>query len=296
MAKKVLIIVSSILIIISVLCACGSLTDYSSDNTTSGGETQEIKIPCPSLTPLVLYEDDALTVIINGLEYNRAFKTYVVKASIENHSDYTISYSTNWIDVNGYTISTLVYGDVYSGKTADADFGFPVDELLLAGINSIQEISFELDCYYDDTNEVICKLTPTLQTSDYGSYTETYDFEGVEVYNTEKYKIRIKPNNTPTLNHPIIIYVENNTDTPMIVNYDNIAINEQMVMTFLSGPYVLPHSHRIEIINMVYFDHTPDISNLFSFASAFSILPYRADGSFSTADEIEVPAISIALS
>ena len=292
MKKKVHIIIVSVLLIVFTLSSCGNLNESISDNST---QNEKLKIQCPTLTPSVLYEDDVLTVTIDGLEYNKSFKTYIVKAKIENHSDYTISYSANWIDINGYTISALVFGDVYGGKFAEADIGFHIDELLVAGINNIQEISFELNFYYKDTNETICKLSPTLQTSDYGLYTETYDFDGEEVYNTENCKIKIKPNDNPTVINPIIIYVENKTDNPIIINYDNIALKDQMVMTFMSGPYVLPHSHRIEVINIVYFDSTPDISNLSSFTSEFSIMPYRADGSFSTADIIKVPAISIAL-
>ena len=279
--KKTIIV---ILVMLSVLLLCGF-----------SNSSQKLTIPCPSLEPSVIFENDFVAIRVNGLEYNDWYDTYVVKMDIENKGEKTITYYLNRVDVNGYTISALLLGDIYGGMSANADFGFPVDELLLAGIKKIQEISFTVECSYDETNETVCDASTTLKTSDYGTYEETYEFEGEEVYKSEKYRITIKPNKQPSITHPIIIYVENNTDTPMIMSYDNIAINKQMLVSFQSGPYVLPHSHRIEEVYVMLFDETPDLGVLSSFTSAFWIQPYQADGGFTTADIIEIPPATITL-
>ena len=243
----------------------------------------------------IIVDDDTLTITINGLEYNKSYNTYVVKMDIQNNSSKTIEYSLDWVNVNGYTLSALLFGDVYGGMSANADFGFPADEMNDAGIQNIQEISFELLCKDADTDTEIYKLSPTLKTSDFGETEQSFDFSGEEIYNDGNYRICIKPNSTPSINHPVVIYVENNTDTSMILMYDNVAINNQMILSLQSGPYVLPHSHRVETTTLNFLDKTPDVGDLVSFTSGFSIQPYYADGGFSTADLIEVPAATIPL-
>ena len=296
--KKIAILVA-IAIVFSSFCGCGVTVrpSYSSSpSVTTSNSSPNLSIPCPSIDAAVLYDDETVTVSVSGMEYNKSYKTYVVKMDIQNHSDQTISYYLSRVDVNGYTISALLLGDIYGGMSADADFGFPVDELKLAGIKNIQRITFTLTCRYDETEDVICEITPTLATSDDGACAETYEFLGTEVYGTDAYTIRIMPNSSPSVTHPIIIYVENNTDAPMIVTYDNIALNNKMVLTSLTGPYVLPHSHRIEEITLTFFGEKPEIDKLTSFTSSFSICPYRIDGSFSTGDMIEVSPVTVSFS
>lgn len=296
--KKTAVVVA-IAIVFSLFSGCGVTVrpSYSSSVSVSNStSSQNLSIPCPSIDDVVLYDDETVTVTVNGMEYNKSYKTYVVKMDIQNHSDQTISYYLSRVDVNGYTISALLLGDIYGGMSADADFGFPVDELKLAGIKNIQQITFTLTCRYDETDEIICEITPTLSTSDDGAYTESYEFSGDEVYRTDAYTIRIMPNRTPSITHPIVIYVENNTDAPMMVSYDNIALNDKMVLTSLTGPYVLPHSHRVEEITLVFIGEKPEIDKLTSFSSSFSILPYRIDGSFSTGDVIEVSPVTVSFS
>ena len=70
----------------------------------------------------------------------------------------------------------------------------------------------------------------------------------------------------------------------------------KMVFTTMSGPYVLPHSHRVEEIMLTFFGEEPDSDKITSFTSGLSICPYRIDGSFSTGDTIEVPPFTVSFS
>lgn len=296
---KKITIVLAIAVVLSLLYRCGvsDRPSYpSSVSDSSSSSSSNLSIPCPSIENAVLYDDETVTITVSGMEYNKSFMTYVVKMDIQNHSDQTISYYLNRVDVNGYTISALLAADIYGGMSADADFGFPINELKFAGIKNIQQITFTLTCLYDETDEIICEITPTLKTSDDGTYAETYEFLGDEVYSTEEYTVLVKPNSAPSIKHPIIIYVENNTDVPLIIMYDDIALNNKMVFTTMSGPYVLPHSHRVEEIMLTFFGEEPDIDKITSFTSGLSICPYRIDGSFSTGDTIEVPPFTVSFS
>lgn len=249
--------------------------------------------PCPGIDETVIYDSEIITITVIGMEFNSTYKTYVVKTIIQNHSDRTISYSLDWVNVNGYTIGALVFGDVYGGMEATADFGFARDELQLAHIQAIQEVSFTFDCKYDDSGETICSASTTLLTSDYGTQTEEYSVSGTEVYSSDDYTIVIAPTNNPSVRHPFEILVENHTDCPVAIMYDDIAINTQMVADYMSGPYALPNSRRIEIVNIVYFGDEPEIESIEFVSLRLNILPYRSDGSFSTADVIEVPETTI---
>lgn len=285
-----------VLILLLSFCGCSIVPEQ--DPSTSSADTsaeQPKKASCPTIDETIIYDDEVLTISVTGMEYNSAFKTYVVKTSIQNHSDETVSYSLNWANVNGCTISALVFGDIYAEKVASADFGLPQDELQLAGIESIQEISFTFVCRYDDSNEMICEASAALQTSAYGEADAEYSFEGVEAYASADYRILLAPYSKPSVKHPIVICVENRTDRPLALLYDGVALNDQMVTQLMSGPYVLPNTRRIEVMTITYFENEPEIDTIESATLSFRLIPYRSDGSFSTADTINIPTVSIAV-
>lgn len=291
--KQMTALLITILLLLS-LYGCAIITEPS--ESTSSAETrveQPKKSACPTIDETVIYDREELTIKVTGMEYNSAFKTYVVKTSIQNHSDETISYSLNWANVNGYTISALVFGDIYGGKAAFADFGLPQDELQLAGIKSIQEISFTFKCKYGDRDELICEVPATLRTSAYGETVTEYSFDGTEAYLSDEYRILIAPYSNPTVDHPLVICVENRADHPVLLSYEGVALNEQMVTQLMSGPYVLPNSRRIEVMTIAYFGNEPKIDTIESATLSFQLTPYHSDGSFSTADTIMIPVISV---
>ncbi len=96
-----------------------------------------------------------------------------------------------------------------------------------------------------------------------------------------------------------MIYFENNTDYPASFTYDNIAINNKMVMSSMTGSYALPHSCRVERMELYYYDYfgnEQDLDAIDSVTLGFEIIPSRPDGRISSADFIEVQPVTVPFS
>ena len=247
----------------------------------------------PKITDTVIYDSEELTITAKSLEYDSHYDSYLLLTNIQNHSPRTISYELDHAIVNGYTISTWAFGDIYNYTEANVEIWFPHDEIQIAGIKAIQEIKFVLKCSHKDDNTIICRASADLKTSDYGVITEEYNFDGVEVFATDDYRIMLAPNDNPTTSHPLIVYVENNTDNIVMLSYDSIAMNNLMVMEWITGAYVLPMSRRIEEMNLFYFGNEPEIDVIDSVTLQIVLTPSKIDGSFSSANTIEIPPVTI---
>ena len=253
-------------------------------------------IPCPSIEKTVIYDDDVLTITVKGMKKDRLFDAYDVQLLITNHSDRTISYWSQYAEVNGYTIGiTTMFQDIFAGKSANVNVGLDKDSLKMAGIKRIQDIVLNLRCHYEDEDDSICDLVYPLTTSDAGAYEESYEFAGVEIYNTDDYRIVMCANDRVTESEPAIIYIENRTDRELGITFDNIALNDVMVSSTTYGPHVLPHSHAVSVVHILYFGEKPEIDNIDSVTTALTLIPYREDGGFSSAEWIDVPPVTVPL-
>ena len=66
-----------------------TIKDLEKDNSIvykyiSGSYSQNLSIPCPSIEPSAIYENEVVSIKVNGLEYNKTWDTYVVKMNIQN--------------------------------------------------------------------------------------------------------------------------------------------------------------------------------------------------------------------
>jgi len=246
----------------------------------------------PEISKTIIHDDEILTITVTGMEYDPLYNTYNINTVIQNHSHDTISYFLNGARVNGYTISTFARGDIFGETESKTAVCLSRDALQLAGIKSIQEIRFSFECSYEEQDEPYCTVSATLPTSLYSDEMDIPVFEGIEAYASDDYRILVAPYAAPSVEQPLIVYIENRTDTPLLLSYDGVAINKQMVETFSSGPYVLANSRYVEVRTIAYFGDEPDIDVIDSVTIAFQICPYQKDGSFSTADVIEVPPVT----
>lgn len=275
-----------VVILITVVIGFNFLFNNSDSSESS-------KTDLPTISASTIYSDKAVVIKATGMQYNSTWDTYVVKVDIKNNSAKTISFSVSNAVVNGYTILTSCYGEIYSGMNRVAEVGLSSDEISLAGISKICEIKFTIECSYDDTDAEICKAEADLKTSNYGSYTQSYDFNGTEIYNSNGLRILARTNGSTNIKNPLILYIENNTNKKILFSYKGVAYNNTMVSDMQSGTLVQPNSHRVAEMKMIFLDKEPDISSINTISFILGILPYRSDGGFSTADMIESDVITI---
>lgn len=276
-----------LLAFICLLTGCMGTADI---KETSGNETT---LHCPEIEETTLIDNEDVTITIDKLEYSAIYDMYAMETHIQNHSTRTLNYSSKCANVNGYTISALALGDVYGGMEADVQIGLPRQELQLADIKAIQEIGVEIECVYDDNGDSAGYAAGTILTSAYGTYTQEHSFTGTEAYNTADYRIVVAPSENPTVESPVIVFIENHTDFPIMLFYDSIAINQKMAVSYMSGPYVMPHSCRLEQLDTSLFGNNLEEEAVETTTLSFVILPYRPDGNFSTADTIETPTVTV---
>lgn len=265
-----------------------------SSKPSSGGSTEKEDV-LPTISKQVIYEDDTVIVRINGLEYQKYYGDYyyIVRATLKNKSEETIHYSSEVADVNGYSIDAFAYGDIYAGMTTDADLYLSKDLIELAGIKKIQTVKGEFVISEPEDYEEICVVPIDLKTSANGEYQETYGYEGgTTSVNNNDYNIVLLPLNKPTINKPLGVYIENKTDYTITVSYQNIALNNQMVAQLMSGFRVLPHSHAVRIMEVLYYGDEPNIKTVEDATVGFYIIPIIG-GHINTGNAIEIPGATV---
>lgn len=260
-------------------------------NKYSDSENSDSKYP--EIKEQEVYADDIVSVTASGIDYDDLWDCYIINLNIKNKSSIDIYYEINQAIVNGYTINTMSFGSVYAGMEANCEFGLPKDEIENTGIKKIMEVSFKLELSDDAKNEHIENIDISLQTSTYGSYVETYDFDGEEVYNENGIRILAAPNPKFSVSSPLILFIENSSDRIVMIDYEDLAYNNTMISELQTGPFVLPHSYRLEKMNIFFFGDEPQIDTVEKVTLKFSILPIRSDGSFSTGDIIDTAPITI---
>ena len=120
-----------------------------------------------------------------------------------------------------------------------------------------------------------------------------YNFDGEEVYNENGIRILAAPNPNFSASSPLILFIENSSDCTVMIDYEDLAYNNTMISELQTGPFVLPHSYRLEKMNIFFFSDEPQIDTVEKVTLKFSILPIRSDGSFSTGDIIDTAPITI---
>lgn len=241
----------------------------------------------PSIPAETVYSENGITIETKKFEYNKSWGGYyAVDASITNKSAVDVYYEVEYVKVNGFQIPTLTFGDVYSGMTADVEISMDPDNLKLANIEHIMEIEFCIRLSESDNNRnVIDTPIVVIASSDADKYEQSYDFNGQEVYNAGGIRIlaRLGESNEK---FPVLLFVENNSGKTLSFTYDNVAINNKMVIEMMSGGQVI--SPAIQVVEMnrtlltMWNDDVPQNKDISVIDFKLSFMPIESDGSFST--------------
>lgn len=245
--------------------------------------------------PSLIYDSNGIKVTYKGLTEDKTWKTHVINLEIVNNSKDDISYAVSHIKVNGFSIDALAFADIYSGAKATAQIGFAKSDIALANINPIKEMLFDLKLENKNTDDVIDVVPVSIKTSAYDGKESPFVFtNGTEVYKGNGLTLFARPNDKTSVRHPLTFYVINDTDRAVALNYDNVAYNDEMVMSMHSGPYIMPHSKKVFDMAIYFFDPL-EITEINKVKMAFTVCPYRNDGSFTSADFYDTPAFTIGL-
>lgn len=142
-----------------------------------------------TLAETVLYDQDGVRITATGLDM-QAVLGPELSFQVENNTQQNLVVQPEWCTVNGYMMSDLFSADVAAGKKANDTMYFPSSSLERCGIDTVTDIAMELKILDGETYQTLATTgTVTLQTSAAGSYTQTYDDSGEEIYNANGIRV-----------------------------------------------------------------------------------------------------------
>lgn len=208
-------------------------------------DAQEVILP-----ETVLYDQNGIRITATGLTTDSLLGPEL-NLLVENDSAQNILVQPDYCMVNGYMMDGLLSTDVAAGKKANDSVDFLRNVLTRCGIETITDIELALVISDGDTWQTLYETGPvTLQTSAASTYTQTYDDSGEEIYNQNGIRVVAKSVDDDLFGKGIRFYLENNTDTAVAVNAENVSVNGYM-MTDLFYSDLAPHSHALDSLTLL---------------------------------------------
>lgn len=165
---------------------------------------------------------------------------YTVNVRCENRSDRTLMFSWDECAVNGWAVDPFWAEEVSAGNRANSRIVFSRDELERCGIQSVDEISFELRVYdsddwtADDVAEAEFAIYPTgLNPSQVRIPARTPKEGEYSVVDSSRCAFIIESADPDgIMGYTLTCYLENRTDDDLMFSWDDVAVNGMMTDPF----------------------------------------------------------------
>lgn len=201
----------------------------------------------------VLVDEKDVKITLKTLD-NSSWFGPELKILIENNSDKNLLFSIENACVNGYMNNASLYASVSAGKKANEEISLSQTDIEACGITTIAcvEVCFDIsDEEYDDylNTDLI-----TIKTSADEGYDYTFNDSGEVAYDEGGVKIVVKglaDNNL--FGAGVVFYIENNSDTDVLITSDNVSVNGFMVDDLLYCT-VLAGRHAVDTSTLMSSD------------------------------------------
>lgn len=199
------------------------------------------KVESYSLTKTVIVDDENCTFIIKEIKET----SYSVQLSVfcENKTDKRLMFSLDNVVVNGYMNDPFWATEVAAGKKANQTIEFYTDSVIGYSFNQIDELRFDL-LVYDSENWEAHRLVddsfvvyPTGLSADTFVRPERvpYDNETVIVNDENGTFIICATDPDSAYGYTVTVFIENKTDSTMMVSWDDVSVNDYMADPFWGG-------------------------------------------------------------
>lgn len=258
--KSRLFVISVIAVFMIMAVACGSTgtkkeiigsednskvnTDVNKTNTSDTSEnTDTSKTPnatkntnLETIDEAVLFEQDGVRVTAKEIVQDPIWGKGLA-VLIENDSKKNIGVQCNTIVVNNYMISDLFSGSVAAGKKDNETITLLSSSLEEAGIDTISEINIRFNVFDSDSYDTLFDTDEiTIKTSAYGTVEQPAMDSGKELLNNNGVRIVGKYVTEESIwGAGVLLYIENTSDTDVLVQCDNMSINGYMVTPYFSS-------------------------------------------------------------
>ena len=212
-----------------------------------------------------------------------------VKLLIENNSERSVTVQTRNTSVNGYMVETMLSTDVAPSKKANDELSIMRSDLEAAGITSIADIEFSFHIFDSESWNTIIDSDPVvITTSVYDGFTYTYDDSGEAVYDEGGIKIIVKglSEGDSWLGPGIVLYIENATDSAIMVQARDVSVNGFMVDPLFSCD-IAAGKHAIDAVTFMKSDlGSNEIDKIDTCELSFQITDYDSWSTIASTDLI----------
>lgn len=120
-----------------------STTTYSLDVTTDVENDEQFVVAADE--EIELYNNEGIKIVITGMDEPDLYSTNInIRIENLNHHDILVSTSDYQVVVNGTMMSSSLWAEVQSGKSANTTMTFYQNELDDAGVDRVRELSFDI--------------------------------------------------------------------------------------------------------------------------------------------------------
>lgn len=263
--KKMLVLILSFVSLLS-LSACGGGTQAETGSsaktdtektaavTEAPAVTAPVKEDAYSLPETTIVDDENCTFIIE--EIKETFYSVQLSIFCENKTDKLLMFSLDNVVVNGYMNDPFWATEVAAGKKANQTIEFYTDGSTGLSIEKIDELRFDL-LVYDSEDWEAPRLVedsftvyPTGLSADTFVRPERVPYDSETVISDDENGTFIICSTDPDSDYgyTLTVFIENRTDSTMMVSWDEVSVNGYMVDPFW-GCSVAAHACAISEIN-----------------------------------------------
>ncbi len=238
-----------------LMAGCSAPNSNSVTSNKPGAGTNPTSIPQKaSIMEQVLYDKDGILVKATSLETDATFGPELM-FYIENNGTKNITVQARDESVNGYMVSTVFSASVLPRKKSNDSMTFMSSTLENSGITTFADITFSLHIFNTDTYKTIVDTDPvTIKTSAASYYTQKRDDSGKLLLDSNGIKIIYKGVNADgVFGKGYLLYIENNTKTPITVQTRSESVNGFMMSPVFSCD-VMPGKASVDTLEFMTSD------------------------------------------
>lgn len=238
----------------------------------------------------VLVDQDGVKVTLTGMDLD-GFWGPEFDLTVENSGSQNLMVVAEDVSVNGVMTNPAFGSEVAAGKTANEKMNIFSSDLEKAGIETLQTVELSFRAFDSGSYEDVFKTDLiTISTSAAGTFEQTYNTDGTELYNANNVRIIAQrlDSEDSFWGADIYLYIENNTDKKIMVTADNVSVNGVMVDPAF-GDEIMPGKKAFTTMTFLESDlEANGITSIDSMELSFHIFDYDSLTDIDTTGPITV--------
>lgn len=218
----------------------------------------------------VILDQDGIVITLKSLSQDNVFGPSL-KVLIENNTEKSITVQIIDSSVNDVMVDPMFSCDVAPNKKSNDEIIFLTSDLDAANISTIKDFEFKFHIFDSQSwDGIFDSENINIVTNANDSYIQEYDDSGVTVLDEEGIRIIIKrvDSQDSLWGADIYTYIENNSNTDIIVNANDVSINGYMIEPMFSSEVL---SGKKVYTTLTFFESDLEANDIENMELSFSI-------------------------